>query len=146
MKITSSKSFVLRSGMTLLEIVVVIGIIAVILGASITYFAGFKEGANQVAAKKHLTSISALLESYNLTSGTYPTESQGLKALVEKPNNSPVPSNWTKQIQQLPTDPWGNEYVYKRPGTIDPSTYEIISKGGDGVLGGDDDISSQNLN
>lgn len=129
--------------MTLLEIVIVLGIIALIMAASIGALGGVKAGAKDVTARMKISGIATTLETYKLLAGSYPTESQGLEALVNKPTSSPAPRKWKQQMQSLPTDPWQNEFVYKYPGSRDRSTYEIISKGEDGALGSDDDISSQ---
>jgi len=129
--------------MTLLEIVIVVAIIGVILGAGMTYFGGAMGNANDQAAQLKINGMTSLLESYRSAAGSYPSESQGLEALVTKPTTAPVPRNWRQQMKSVPLDPWQNAYTYKFPGTKDPSTFEIISKGEDMQLGTDDDISSQ---
>jgi general secretion pathway protein G len=83
------------------------------------------------------------LKTYKLNAGSYPTTAQGLKALVEKPAGSPQPARWTQVMKKLPADPWGNEYGYLFPGRKDPSEFELISKGKDGIEGGEQDFSSQ---
>ena len=87
----------------------------------------------------------AKIETYRMVAGTYPSEQQGLDALVEKPSSAPEPRRWKQQFKTLPKDPWGQEYEYKNPGTKDPSTFEVLSKGEDMELGTDDDLSSQEL-
>lgn len=132
-------------GFTLLEMVIVLGIIALILGAAITFSGGISGQARNTAAEAKMREIDAKLEAYRIGAGRYPTEQQGLKALVERPTSAPAPRKWEKQFRTLPVDPWGNDFVYRNPGKLDPSTYEIISKGKDGELDTEDDISSQNL-
>lgn len=132
-----------RKGMTLLEIVIVLGIIALIMAAGVASFGGIMGSANDQAAKMKAQSIRTALEAYKLAGGMYPTQSQGLKALVAKPSSAPVPKRWKQQMSSVPLDPWQNEYAYKFPGSKDRSTPEIISKGEDGQLGTDDDVSSQ---
>ena len=140
---SNEKRFKIHRGMTLLEIVIVIGIIGIILAASIGTFSGVLGGANYRAVEIKIQSLKTVLESYKLLGGTYPTQAQGLQSLVTKPSSAPEPRRWKQQIQTLPIDPWQNEYIYKFPGSKDKSTYEIISKGEDGELGTEDDISSQ---
>jgi len=132
-----------KSGFTLLEIVVVILIIGLIMGAALGTFGGVKDTARITTTRAKIQSVSALISSYELLAGRVPTESQGLQALITKPSSSPEPRRWQQQIKNIPTDAWQNELVYKNPGTIDKGTYEIVSKGKDGELGTDDDISSQ---
>jgi general secretion pathway protein G len=88
--------------------------------------------------------IMTKLEAYRVDAGTYPTEQQGLKALVERPTMAPEPKRWRQHFRKLPLDPWGNDFVYHNPGKIDRTTFEILSKGADPEKD-DDDISSQNL-
>jgi len=133
----------MRKGMSLLEIVIVLGIIGLIMGAGIAAFGGVREGANIRAADIKMTGLETLLESYKLIGGVYPSESQGLDALVTKPTTSPTPRKWKQQATEVPLDPWQNKYIYKFPGTIDRSAPEIISVGSDGQLGTEDDLSSQ---
>ena len=129
--------------MTLLEIVIVVAIIGIIIAAGIGTFGGVFNNANDQAARMKINGMTTLLESYRTAAGTYPSESQGLKALVTEPTSAPKPKRWRQQMTSLPLDPWGSEYVYKYPGTKDPKTYEILSIGEDKQLGTSDDISSQ---
>lgn len=129
-------------GFTLLEMVIVLGIIAVLLGGSIALIGGLGEGAKLQRVEADFNAIGAALKTYKLNAGMYPTAQQGLKALVEKPG-SPTPRRWTKLADAVPKDPWGNEYIYRFPGKNDKNEYELISKGKDGMEGGEDDFSSQ---
>lgn len=54
--------------------------------------------------------IAAALMMYKINSGAYPTEKQGLKALVEKPAEAPLPRRWMKLMARVPVDPWNREY------------------------------------
>ena len=123
--------------------VIVLGIIALILGAAITFSGGITGAARDQNAAAKIRELVAKVEAYRMMAGMYPSEQQGLKALVERPSSEPQPKKWRKQSNALPLDPWGNEYVYKYPGTIDSTTFEIRSLGEDQQLGTDDDISSQ---
>ena len=131
------------AGFTLLEMVIVLGIIAVLLGGSITLITGIPDGTRTQRVDADFIAIGNALKTYKINAGSYPTTAQGLKALVEKPGGSPQPTRWTQVMKKLPTDPWGNEYGYLFPGRKDPSEFEIISKGKDGAEGGEQDFSSQ---
>jgi general secretion pathway protein G len=124
--------------------VIVLGIIALILGAAITFSTGISETARNTAAEAKMRELMSKLEAYRVGAGTYPTQQQGLQALVERPTTAPAPKRWTKQFRELPLDPWGRDFVYLNPGRRDPNTYEILCKGAD-VDKDDDDISSQGL-
>ena len=131
------------AGFTLLEMVIVLGIIAVLLGGSIALIGGVGEGAKLQRVRADFQSLGSALKTYKINAGNYPTTQQGLKALVEKPTSTPVPRDWVKIADKVPPDPWMNEYGYKFPGSKNPAEYELISKGPDGIEGNADDKSSQ---
>ncbi len=131
-------------GFSLLEMVIVLGIIALILGAAISFSGGIMGMARDKAAEAKLREFSTKLEAYRMTSGRYPSEAQGLNALVERPTSAPEPKRWRKQFKTLPLDPWGNDYIYHYPSKNDASTYEVMSKGAD-PEDPSDDLSTQSL-
>lgn len=131
------------AGFTLLEMVIVLGIIAVLLGGSIALIGGIGESAKVQRVDADFSSIGSAIKAYKLNAGNYPTQQQGLKALVEKPSSTPVPRRWVKVADAMPKDPWNNDYGYWFPGRKDKSEFEIVSKGKDGQEGTDDDLSSQ---
>ena len=126
-----------------MEMVMVMAIIAVLVGGVIGLMGDFSEGARVQQAGSDMTTLRSSLIQYKTLAGRYPTSAQGLQSLVTKPTSAPKPKKWVNVMKSIPLDPWGNPYQYKMPGTKDTSTYEIISFGKDGVLGGEDDISSQ---
>jgi general secretion pathway protein G len=82
--------------------------------------------------------ITAALQMYKLNSGAYPTEKQGLKALVDKPAEPPLPRRWVKLMAKVPLDPWEREYslvVRKEDGK---DTFYLVSKGRDAEDPADD--------
>jgi general secretion pathway protein G len=76
--------------------------------------------------------IRTMLLSYRGINGFYPTTQQGLQALVVEPKVPPKPIRWTQMMDGVPTDPWGQEYIYRCPGTKNPSDYDVFSAGPDG--------------
>jgi len=133
----------LQKGFTLLEIIVVVTIIA-ILGAIVApniidKFSGVQEDVARTEIKR----IKSTLGFYKLTNFNLPSTEQGLEALVSKPSGSPEPSSrWKKELETVPTDPWGNPYQYLKPGTRED--IDIFSYGPDGRKS-DDDIGSWQL-
>lgn len=132
-----------RNGFTLLEMVIVIGIIGLIIGGAIGLMKGIGDGAAVTRVKGDFSSIGSVLKMYKINNGFYPSTAQGLKALVTRPSGAPAPKSWTALAESVPVDPWGNEYVYKFPGSKMPTEFELVSKGKDGQLGTEDDMSSQ---
>jgi len=143
MKINRPTRLPLKSGFTLLEMVIVLGIIAMILGGSIFAMKNIGNAAKLKQVDADAKAFDSALRMYKLNAGNYPTTQQGLHALVDKPSSAPVPKRWAKVMDRLNKDPWGNDYGYKFPGKKNASEFEIISKGPDGQEGTEDDISSQ---
>jgi general secretion pathway protein G len=91
----------------------------------------------QVQSDRHpkveadIMGLSTQLKLYQSMNGFFPTTEQGLHALVEEPNTSPRPHRWYQTFEHLPKDPWGNDYVYRCPGTKHPSAYDLFSPGPD---------------
>lgn len=87
--------------------------------------------------------LQSALDAYKLNAGSYPTTSQGLNALIEKPTSIPIPRRWVQVLKEDLIDPWGHRYKYRFPGSFSALSYEVISSGSD-ENSGKDDISSEN--
>lgn len=126
-----------QAGVTLIEMMIVLVIIGIVAALVVPNVIGRPDEARVAVAGADLKTIAASLEMYRLDNRTYPTAAQGLAALTAMPVDPPVPVNWVSggYLPTLPTDPWGNAYVYLMPGPNGP--YELISLGADGVAGGD---------
>jgi general secretion pathway protein G len=124
-------------GFTLIEImvvVVIIGIIAALVAPSIISRVG---DAQVTSAKQGIRAYETALNLYRLDNFKYPTTEQGLKALVQQPNDSTV-RNWKPggYVDTLRQDPWGNDYHYVYPGTHGKE-YDLFTLGADNQEGGE---------
>ena len=128
------------SGFTLLEIMLVVMIIALLLGAAIYKMGGSIGVASDITAKADLQGISTQMMVYQTTNRTLPTTEQGLRALVTRPTSEPIPRSWRQLFKDVPVDPWGKEYIYVQPGVKNPSSYDVYSSGEDKTPGTGDDI------
>ncbi|ATB37371.1 type II secretion system protein GspG [Cystobacter fuscus] len=120
-----------RRGMTLIEIMVVITILGLIMAAVGVSVIPKLEEAKQDTARLDIKNIQSALKLYYTKKGKYPDTGTGLRALVE-----------TQNLDKIPLDPWGHEYVYMNEG----GKPVLISYGADGTQGGegpDADISSR---
>jgi general secretion pathway protein G len=120
----------------ILFVIIVIGIIvAVVLAPRILGQAG---KALQAQATEEIETIGIALDQYAKDNGDYPSTEQGLTALWEKPEHPPIPTNWLDPYLAIPItkDPWGNDYVYIRPGVHNRYGYDLLSFGSDGREGG----------
>lgn len=144
MKLTHPSLHFRRSaGFTLLEMVIVLGIIAMILGGAIFAMKGIQDAAKLKQVDSDFKSYESALSGYKLNAGTFPTTQQGLKALVDKPSSTPVPRRWVRIMDKVSLDPWGSEYTYRFPGKKRANDFEMISNGPDGLANTPDDLSSQ---
>jgi len=136
-----------QSGFTLIELLLVIIIISTLAAIVVPQLAGRGEDARRAAAKKQIADFETALDLYEADNGFYPSTEQGLFALREKPTGSPEPLNWNERgylKKDVPQDPWGNEFVYRNPGLVNPTGYDIVSPGLDGRLDTEDDIGNWN--
>ena len=131
-----------RAGFTLLEIMLVVVIISLLLGTAIFKMQGNVETARKVAVQADISSISSALKLYWGMNGFYPTQSQGLRALIEKPSSAPVPKHWTKSGDKLWRDPYDCEYNYVFPGKHNKDSFDLFSSGPDRQPGTGDDIGN----
>ena len=125
-----------EAGLTLIEMIVVLAIIALVAALIVPNVIGRPDEARVTVAKTDLKTISAALKLYRLDNGDYPTTEQGLKALSTKPTTPPAPTAWSADgyLAQVPVDPWGRAYVYRSPGTAAP--FDLLTLGKDGKTGG----------
>jgi general secretion pathway protein G len=132
-----------QQGFTLLEIMLVVTIIAILMGTAIYKLAGNVEYARHTAVAADIQSLGTQLKLYESMNGFYPTTEQGLRALVVQPDSDPKPSRWYQLFKEIPKDPWHNDYVYRCPGTKNPSGYDLFSAGPDHVPDTGDDDAGQ---
>ena len=121
-------------GFTLVEIIVVITIIALIMTLVGPRVLNYLTESKVKAAKIQIESLASALDLYFLDTGQYPSNAEGLNALVQRTGSS---SGWSGPYLRgtvVPNDPWGRPYVYRAPGS--QSSYDIISYGSDGQEGG----------
>ncbi len=120
-----------QAGFTLLEIMMVVGIIALLLSAAIYKMAPSMDIAKKVRVQADIAALRTSLLSYSGLNGFYPTGEQGLQALVSRPSSEPVPARWTQFREDVPKDPWGTPYIYRCPGVKNPNRYDVYSAGPD---------------
>lgn len=125
-----------EQGLTLIEMIVVLAIIAVVALMIVPNVIGRPDQARVTTTKSDMASIAGALKMYRLDNGDYPTTTQGLKALVEKPSSPPVPTAFPAGGYlegKSPVDAWGHDYVYESNG----GSFTLKSLGKDGKPGGE---------
>src|SRR5438128_1263121 len=97
---------------TLIELLLVLVILGVVAGIVVPKFTNRTQDAKIAAAKTDLTSLETQLDNFEMDNDRYPTNEEGIRALVEQP---PGLQNWHGPYikRGVPNDPWGNPYIYK---------------------------------
>ncbi len=139
------------AGFTLVEVLVVMAILVLLAGLVAPRILGSKKKANIQSVTTQIGAIKHALERYALDMDTFPTTEQGLEALIEEPEADEESSGGSKSkwdgsylnSDELPTDPWDNDYQYEYPPTHGKGDMpEIWSFGPDGEDDTEDDIVS----
>lgn len=137
------KSTPLRA-FTLIEILVVIAIVGLLAGLFIANTEKiFGQSQESIARVFVRDAMKLPLMAYTRDLGSYPSTAEGLAALVTAPANAG--ERWRGPYiegNKVPTDPWGEPYQYRYPGTRQKGSYDLFSKGPDKTEGTADDIGN----
>lgn len=123
-----------EQGFTLVELLVVMVILVLLASVVGPRVLGYLGSSRAKTAKVQIEALSTSLELYKLDNGNYPSSSDGLKALVERPSGSSSWSGPYLKKSKLPLDPWGQAYSYRFPGKH--GAFDIFSLGADKKEGG----------
>jgi general secretion pathway protein G len=126
-----------RNGFTLVELMAVVVIIALLASVVAVNVVGKIDKARVTATKANLKLLHNSVIQFKLDTGRFPTEEEGLKALIEQPTDvkgwSP---NGYLETTTIPKDGWKNDFIYElNPESGKP--FVIISYGADGQEGGE---------
>ena len=132
-----------KRGMTLIEILIVVGIITSVLGFVMNRVIKRGKKAKVSQAKIMLSSLSQTVDEFSLDCGFYP---QTLRDLLEAPSACEEWDGPYVKGDKFLKDPWKNNIHYEYDS--DRNDYELISFGADRREGGgglNRDISSKDL-
>jgi general secretion pathway protein G len=123
-----------HGGFTLMELLVVLAILGLLMSLVGPRVLNQLGGAKTKTAAIQIKDLEQALEMYKLDVGRFPSTSEGLVALVEKP---PAAAGWNGPYlkSDVPLDPWNREYQYKYPG--ERGEIDIFSYGQNGSPGGE---------
>ena len=129
---------------TMMELLVVLGILALLAGLAIQNFGGIFNDAKKQAAQLFVTqTVKTGLFSYQFKMGDYPSTSEGIMALMRAPEGKA--GSWGGPYldgNKTPLDPWQEPYQYAWPGKHNKDKPDVWSKGPDKTDGTADDIGN----
>jgi general secretion pathway protein G len=131
-----------KRGVTLLEVMIVLAIIALIAGLAGPRLIESFGRAKSRAAEIQLANVKSALQLFYIDEGRFPTEAEGVMALVAAPSGVEGWKGPYVENAEAVNDPWGRPFVYRAPGQDAP--FDLMTYGRDGVAGGsseDADIS-----
>ncbi|MFQ5466685.1 MAG: type II secretion system major pseudopilin GspG [Kiloniellaceae bacterium] len=122
-------------GFTLVELLVVLVILGLMVAFAAPRVIKYVGGAKTDSARIQIERLGSVLDLYRLEVGAYPSQDQGLEALIEQPAGAEAWNGpYLKKADAL-KDPWGNPYIYRVPG--EHGEYDLSSLGADGQEGGE---------
>ena len=122
-------------GLTLIEMMVVVTIIAMFSALVLPRFLKQADTGRVTAARTQINGFMTALGAYKLDTSFYPTTEMGLAALRIQPSNV---NGWAGPYmpQDIPLDPWKHPYAYRYPGEHGDEP-DIVCFGADGQPGGE---------
>lgn len=123
---------------TLLELLVVLGIIALLMALVAPRLMSRLGSSKPVVTKQQIHNVSLALTNFNLDVGRYPTTDEGLAVLADKRGIEKSKAPYFEKVG-IPKDGWGNELKYAAPASKAGFDYEVFSLGADGKSGGEGD-------
>jgi len=146
-RVVNRRMIRVRRGFTLLEIMLVVGLLALLAAGVIPALIERSKNAKIDLARSQVGpngSLSTTIEQYKLDTDTWP---ETLKDLSEKPSDELVASKWRGPYIKNPDsmkDPWQNDFNYEGGGsaTHNETQFDLWSNGPDMTSGTDDDITN----
>jgi general secretion pathway protein G len=122
----------MQKGFTMVELMAMLIIIGLLATLVATKVASKIDEARVTTTKANLKTLHMAVNQFKMTTGRFPTEEEGLLALIEAPTDV---ENYEEggylETTEIPKDGWGNDFYYELyPESGKP--FVIISWGADG--------------
>jgi general secretion pathway protein G len=121
----------------MVELMAVLIILGLLFAMVVGNYVGHTDRARVITTKNSLKSLHTLVNQFKMDTGRYPTEEEGLGALIEQPTDV---TNWPVggylETTEVPKDAWDHDFVYElNPASGRP--FVVKSLGADGQDGGE---------
>ncbi|MEP2149207.1 MAG: type II secretion system major pseudopilin GspG [Roseobacter sp.] len=126
-----------EAGVTLLEVMIVLAIMALVIGVAAPRFLDSFGRAKSQTASVQMSNIKAAVQMFYIDVGALPTSTQGLNALTTRPQNIQAWRGPYLEDDEGLIDPWGRRFLLRIPG--ETKAFDILSYGRDGQPGGDNE-------
>ena len=123
------------AGFTLIELLVVLAILSLLAFVAVPQVLKYLGRAKTDAAQIQIQSLAGTLDLYRLDLGGYPSEDEGLDALIERPAGAERWNGSYLRKREMLIDPWGQPYVYRHPG--EHGEFDLYTLGADNAEGGE---------
>jgi general secretion pathway protein G len=143
-----------RSAFPLFEVLLVLGLIAMLAGVAVVGYTRVQGSANKNAAKALVASTAHAVKLYHMQMNSVPTTEEGLAALFTVPQDEKQAQLWRDgggpflEESRVPVDPWQQELKYEKVdaglGDTAGPEFRVWSVGPDKADQTEDDIKSWN--
>jgi len=126
-----------RAGFTMVELMAVLIILGLLFAMVVGNYVGHTDKARFIITQASLKTLHTLVNQFKMDTGRYPTEEEGLGALLEQPTDV---TNWPAggylDTTEIPKDGWDRDFIYElNPASGKP--FVVKSLGADGQDGGE---------
>ncbi|WP_341367778.1 type II secretion system major pseudopilin GspG [Yoonia sp. BS5-3] len=120
------------AGFSLIEMLVAVAIVGLLIGVVGPAAMRQLQSSRVTTAEAQIVQLRSALDIFLIETGRYPSEQEGLDALVDNAGNVPGWNGPYLRDGNLPVDPWGVPFIY----ALEDGQVRITSLGADQSPGG----------
>jgi len=131
------KAIRVRAGFTMVELMAVLIILGLLFAMVVGNYVQHTDKARVITTEASLKSLHTLVNQFKMDTGRYPTEEEGLNALIEQPTDvTSWPAGGYLETTEIPKDGWDRDFIFElNPASGKP--FVVKSLGADGQDGGE---------